>query len=152
MTFTDLLTQGATLIFDPTKPWKDQQPDRLPPPDGPGTYFDVRAVWSPDGKQLASRIVRSNAVAVYDIASRTYKKVGDVRGVVRAWLKDGRLLVAVSPTDLRLVDPATGATRPVMMPRLSGLTLQELRLSRDERLAYFNISNQDIDVWMVTVR
>ena len=35
--------------------------------------------------------------------------------------------------------------------KLSGVTPQEVRLSRDERLAYFNISNQDIDVWMVTL-
>ena len=52
---------------------------------------------------------------------------------------------------LRLVDPATGSGRPVAMPKLSGVTPQELRLSRDERLAYFNISNQDTDVWMVTL-
>ena len=152
MTFTDTTQQGAVVIFDPTKPWREQQPDRIPPPDGAGTYFDFVTIWSPDGKQLASRTVKTAAVAVYDIASRTYHKVGDVRGIVTAWLKDGRLLVAVSPTDLRLVDPATGSSRPVAMPRLSGLTPQELRLSRDERLAYFNVGSQDTDVWMVTLQ
>ncbi len=88
---------------------------------------------------------------MYDIASRSYQKVGDERGTVTAWLKDGRLLVTSGGTDLRLVDPATGATRPVTFPKLGVQTPQELRLSRDERLAYFNLSTQDIDVWMVTL-
>jgi hypothetical protein len=151
MVFTETTNQRVVVMFDPNRPWKEQQPDRLPPPDGPGTYVDQPLVWSPDGTKLMARTFGTNAITEYDVASRSYRKAGNLQGTPLAWLKDGRLLVARG-TEFLLADPITGAARPITLPAIGARTLQDFRLSRDGRLAYFNLSSQDTDVWMVTVK
>jgi WD40 repeat protein len=148
MTFSDVGRGRVVATFDPRKPWPDQKPDVLPPPAGPGSYLEgVGVRWSPDGKELAGSV--NGIVTIYNIASRTYRRVpGDVRGVVNAWLRDGRLLVGPA-TPLRLVDPKTGQSRPVSTPPLPATV--NLRLSRDERTGYFILTKSETDIWLVTI-
>lgn len=149
MVFSDITNRRITAIFDPRKPWKDQTIDILPAPAGEGSQlFGTAIQWSPDSKQLAGTINSGGVVAIYDIATRTYKPMGDVRGGVYAWLKDGRLFVGPSGAP-RLLDPVTGTTKAVTLPRFGDELPSEFRLSHDERFAYFNVANNQSDVWIV---
>jgi serine/threonine protein kinase len=147
MTFSDLTNKRAVGIFDPRKPWKDQTADILPAPAGEGSYLaGVALQWSADGKQLAGMV--NGAVTIYDIASRTYRPVGNVYGAIYAWLKDGRLFVG-PPDAPRLLDITTGKISNVTLPRLGNQLPSEFRLSRDEKFAYFPLNNPQSDVWLV---
>jgi hypothetical protein len=135
-------------VFDPRAPWQGQTPDVLPPPAGPDSYLAGVPSWSPDSARLAGTV--DDVVTVYDIASRQYLPVDEVRGEVYAWLRDGWLLVGPA-TAPRLVDPATGAIRPIGMPSFGDEAPVSLRLSDDERLVYFALGRNDADVWLVTL-
>jgi eukaryotic-like serine/threonine-protein kinase len=147
MTFTDVTNQRVTGIFDPRKPWKEQTPDILPPPAGEGSQLTGTAIsWSPDSAQLAGTV--SGVVTIYDIKSRTYTPMKGIIGAVYAWLKDGRLFVGPANAP-RLLDPKTGATKAVTLPRFGAELPAEFRLSRDEKSAYFNVANPQDDIWLV---
>ena len=151
MAFSDVTNRRLTGIFDPRKPWKDQTPDILPPPAGDGTLLaGVALQWSQDNQQLAGSVngLDDSIVTIYDIASRKYRSVGDVRGAVFAWLKDGRLLVGPANAP-RLLDPKTDAIRPVTVPSFGDQLPSGFTLSHDERTAYFNLNRNESDVWLV---
>jgi Tol biopolymer transport system component len=149
MAFSDVTNRRIVGIFDPRKPWKDQVADILPPPAGEGTFLTGAALqWSQDNTRLAGTV--NGVVTIYDTISRTYTPVGDVRGAVYGWLKDGRLFVGPA-TAPRLVDPTTGAIRAVTLPRVGDQLLAEFRLSRDERSAYFSVARSESDVWLVAL-
>jgi WD40 repeat protein len=147
MAFSDITNRRVTGIFDPRKPWKDQTPDILPAPAGEGSQLSGVAIqWSPDSTQLAGTV--DGVVTIYDIASRKYRSFAGVRGAVYAWLKDSRLFVGPA-NNPRLLDPVTGATRAVTLPRFGDALPNEFRLSHDERSAYFNVASNQSDVWIV---
>jgi len=146
MAFSDITNRTVTGIFDPRKPWKDQTPDILPKPPGGDQLTGVTIQWSPDSSQLAGTV--NGALTVYDISTRTYKPVGDVRGPAYAWLKDGRILVG-PPNNPRLVDPKTGVISNVTLPKFGEQLPAEFRLSSDEHSAYFNVVHNQSDVWLV---
>jgi eukaryotic-like serine/threonine-protein kinase len=152
MIFSDSFSRRAVVMFDPRKPWKEQQPDVLPPPAGPGSYLQGTFVqWSPDGRELAGEV--GGILTIYDIASRRYHRVpGDVRGTTLAWLRDGRLLTALGapgPTTHALVDPRTGNVQMLSRTLVGAPTV--LRLNHDETAGYFFVTNDDSDIWLVTL-
>jgi tricorn protease len=149
MAVTDIRNRSAVVVFDPRAPWRSQTLDVLPPPAGPDSYLVGNSLaWSPDSTRLAGTV--DDVVTIYDIAGRQYRPVDEVRGVVYAWLRDGRLLVGPA-TAPQLVDPDTGAIRPVAMPSFGDEAPGALKLSDDERLVYFALSRDDADIWLVTL-
>jgi serine/threonine protein kinase len=145
MTFTDISVKLAVVMFDPRKLWREQTPDVLPAPAGVGSFLDGRLQWSRDGTKLAGTV--GGVLTVYDIASRKYQAVGNLRAVPVSWLRDGRLLVG-SPNALQLVDPASGKTQPVSAPQFGSETPGEAVLSRDEKTLFFNMGRTEIDIWL----
>ena len=148
MAVSDSTNREVVVIFDPRKSWKDQTPDVLPAPAGEGSFLTGSELsWSPDGTKLAGQV--NDVVTIYDTATRQYTAVGDVRGPVFAWLRDGRLFVGPSNAP-RLVDPATGAVRAVSVPRFGAdAPKAAIRVSHDERFVYFPLSRDETDVWLV---
>jgi hypothetical protein len=120
----------------------------LPAPAGDGSFLAGMLQWSADGTKLAGTVNVNRAVTIYDTTTRQYTPVGDVRGPVYAWLRDGRLFVG-PPGAPRLVDPATGAVRTVSMPALDDPPNDYHRLSHDERSVYFPIGRDEFDIWLV---
>jgi hypothetical protein len=47
------------------------------------------------------------------------------------------------------VDPRTGAIKAVTLPRFGEQLPSDFRLSHDEKSAYFNVANNESDVWIV---
>jgi Tol biopolymer transport system component len=148
MIFSDVTGRRAVGIFDPRKPWKEQQPELLPAPAGEGTLLgggSANVHWSPDGTQLAGATRRG--VAIYDIAAQTYRFL-EPNGVVFSWLRDGRLFIS-PPQRPRLVNPATGAIQEVTLPDLGNLSPVDFRVSRDGRRVYFAVASSESDIWLV---
>ena len=149
MIFSDVGTRRVVVMFDPRKPWREQKPDVLPEPAGPGSYFQGPSIrWSPDSTQLTGPV--NGIVTTYGVSSRQYRRVpGDVRGQVLAWLRDGRLLVG-SAAGLRLVDPTTGKITVVTAAQSTD-TAVPAGLSYDERHAYFSLTVNETDIWLVSL-
>lgn len=162
MTFTDVSAKRAVVMFDPRKPWRDQTPEVLPPPAGPGSYLQGRLHWSPDSTKLAGIVngsVTTNGarlaavtgvVAIYDVGTRQYRMLEDAQNVPLAWLKDGRLLIG-PPTAPRLVDVKTGQSTPVSVPSFGAELPGEMVLSHDERTLYIPRSRDEIDIWLARI-
>jgi hypothetical protein len=138
-----------TVIFDPSKPWKEQTPDELPSTNTTPSTFTLPPVWSTDEREIAGAV--GNTVFVYNLASRTFRAVPNAVGGVVGWLKDGRLMVT-NPKDTFLVHPDTGAMQPLVLPDPLGLARLQLRLSRDERTLYLALSAAETDIWIATLR
>lgn len=150
MNFSDVTGRRAVVMFDPRKPWQEQAPDILPPPAGEGSLLGAGSPnlhWSPDSTQLAGRV--GQTVMIYDIPSRHYRAVPNLRGVpVYRWLRDGRLFVGPASAP-RLVDPVTGAVRPVSVPAFGSSLALDYRVSPDERRVYFPLARSEGDIWLV---
>jgi serine/threonine protein kinase len=139
----------TTFIFDPTRPWKDQGPDALPPAPGKLRTFTGRGpVWSPDGRELTGSV--GPTVYIYNLASRTYRSIGTAPGNPAAWLKDGRILVG-PPGSLMILDPKTGAIQPLTSPDPRVVRSADLILSHDQQTVYMALPVNEWDIMMATI-
>lgn len=151
MVFSDLTQRRLLAIFDPHRPWGGQTPEILPPPAGEGSMLvGPNVQWSPDGTQLVGQL-GDGTVAIYDIASRRYRALDQVRGPIYKWLRDGRFFIG-PPEAPRLVDPATGAAHAVALPAFGAEAPNEYRVSHDERTVYFPIARNESDIWLVRIQ
>jgi Tol biopolymer transport system component len=139
----------TTILFDPSKPWKEQTPEVLASTNTTPPTFTSQAVWSADEKAIAGTV--GNIVFVYNLASRTFRAVPNAFGGVVGWLTDGRLMVTNAKITA-LIHPDTGAMQPLVLPDALGLVRVPLRLSRDERTLYLALSPAETDIWIATLR
>jgi eukaryotic-like serine/threonine-protein kinase len=148
------LTQGpsdpAALIFNPGKPLREQQVDRLP--THPRGAFVPRA-WSPDGERIAGTIV--NTIAVFHRPSRQFTIVAEGTRVLSAtemdWLPDGRRLVVVAdPRTMLLVDSVTQEVRPLYSSAPD--IVRSLSLSVVRRELVVSRGPDEADVWIATIQ
>ena len=84
--------KGVLVLFDPWKPWRNQQPDVLPAVPRSGSGPVSAPLWSPDGTKVA--LSESARVLIYDVAKRTYEPLADTAGFVE--LASGRPAAAPS--------------------------------------------------------
>jgi Tol biopolymer transport system component len=159
MTASEPAGRNAVIVFDPARPMQEQTPTVLPPPAGQGTFLGLRPVWSPDETKIAGAVSGGNGppvntIMVYDLVSNQYSRVPNTVGQVLGWLGNGELLVGAEGL-LALVNPTTGARRPVTMPMTlsnpSFIAAGEARLSRDQKTIFFSVAVNEMDVWMVTL-
>ena len=117
----------------------------------PGTAFNSSAKLFAGVLSMLSDVITdtvAGALTIYEVATRQYRRVGDVRGEPYAWLHDGRLVVG-PPSAPRLVDPATARTWPVTMPSFGDLRPARFEISRDGTVAYFPLTSSLSDIWLV---
>jgi eukaryotic-like serine/threonine-protein kinase len=142
----------GVVIFDPTKPWNSQTPERIRGP------FRVLA-WSPDGKWLAGFEVVSPidkspmgvglVVAVHSFETHQTESVGDFWGGPISWLNDSRRLLFERAGKLLIVDVPSKETRELYA--VAGEMVGSPRLSSDNRTICFEIGHAEGDVWMATL-
>ena len=138
--------KGVLVLFDPWKPWRDQQPDVLPTVPRSGSGPVSAPLWSPDGTKVA--LSESSRVLIYDVAKRTYEPLADIAGFVE-WLPDGRLLL-LRPTGLEIYDLVKRTGRPVAIQgSASGEAPVSVRLSRDAKTMYYVQPDTQADIWIV---
>jgi Tol biopolymer transport system component/serine/threonine protein kinase len=137
----------STFLIDAAKPWNQQAPEKLPPFPGEGVLFNGWN-WSPDGKILAGFLNREDGIAVYEVATRTYRKVTP-HGADPVWLSDSRRLLFLDKGKIHLLDIATGATRELVSASPEEIARRGFAIAPDDRRIYFSVSTTEADVWML---
>ncbi|HEV8382525.1 MAG TPA: hypothetical protein VGQ29_13120, partial [Gemmatimonadales bacterium] len=146
---TTLSDTGTTMyLFDPNRPWKDQQPEVLRAPDS--LPFGPHS-WSPDGRRIAGTSGASDrGIVLYTLSSRTYERLTG-HGQWPVWLPDSRRLLFVSggnafyvvDSETRLVQRVFAVTRDVIGPP---------QLTPDGRTLYYTRRVTDADIWLATLQ
>ena len=140
---------ATTYLFDPHRPWREQEPEVLPAPPDSLAPFGPHS-WSPDGRRLAGMMAAlDRGITTYTFASRTYQRLTDY-GQWPVWLPDSRRLLLVSggkafyvvDRETKLVRQAFSVTRDVVGPP---------QLTRDGRAVYFSRRVTEADIWLVTL-
>ncbi|MCZ6696515.1 MAG: protein kinase, partial [Acidobacteria bacterium] len=143
---------GAVIqIFDPNKPWAEQEPEILPAFGDPGVGFQAYS-WSADGNWLAGDMRPtegvSSGIVVYSFKTSEYRKVSDFGGWPH-WLADSRRLLFTHDQKVYLADRTTGEIREIYSTHPDGVF--DARPSRDNHTLYLVRMNFNRDIWMMTL-
>src|SRR5262249_4162941 len=100
-------------IFDPNRPWKDQQPEIVALPPDSEDPFVVNS-WSPDGETLAGQAgLAARGIITYSLRSRRFDRFTDFGGYP-VWLGDERRVMFVSGgKDFFMLDTRSRKTQKV---------------------------------------
>ena len=154
----------TSYILNMLQPPLTQKPEKLPELPH-GDSFLVFG-WSPDGQFLVGgrqgEATVNLGIFTYEVATGTYRQEtetggGSIRplsqfgtGNVAAFLPDGRHIIYLDNSILRVVDLATKKTRAVAPKSVLG-PLLDFAISEDGRSLYFVEGNEEADIWMATI-
>jgi Tol biopolymer transport system component/serine/threonine protein kinase len=136
-----------TFLIETGKPWGDQTPEKLPPYPGDGQIFNGWN-WSPDGRTLAGFLNRDDGIALYSIASRSFRRAAE-HGADPVWLSDSRRLLFLDKGKIHLLDTASGSSRELLSVMPEEVARRGFAVSPDDRHIYFSVSTTEADIWMV---
>jgi len=148
--------QEDAAILDGSRSFAEQTAVPLPLPAP--RHWLVPARWSPDGRELygtvgdGSRIDRG--IVAYDPRTQRFRNVWPDVGLV-APLRDGRRVLIVDGRGrLLLVEPEARRSTPLLVLDDGRISVgpSSFSVSRDERWVYFEVGNEDADVWLAELR
>jgi serine/threonine protein kinase len=141
---------NVTYVFDPNRPWKEQEPDKLPPIED-GYRFGVQD-WSPDGRWLAGYLVRPagdlGGIGLFSLETRTYQRLNDV-GYWPHWMGDSRRILFEYEDNVFLQDIESEEYRELLSR--PGVLVLHARSSKDDGSLYFVLSTAEADIWLMTL-
>jgi Tol biopolymer transport system component len=142
-------SENDVYIFDPNRPWKNQDPEIVHPPADSPDEFVVNA-WSPDGQQLAGQAgIGAHGVLTYSLQSHKFDRLTDFGGYP-VWLPDSRQLMFVSSGhDFYVIDTRSKKVRRVFSVQRD--IIGPPQLTRDGRQAYFSRRVTEGDIWLLTL-
>jgi len=142
----------ALYIFDPRRPWSEQNVETLGGIPGMPNAFRVNA-WSPDGRYLAGEngsTAVTAGVFVYDFQNRTYDKLTDF-GEWPTWLPDSRrVLFGDGGRNFWIVDCQTKKAKPIYSGGHDVLGPPHLTL--DGRAIFYTRRITEADIWLMTLQ
>jgi Tol biopolymer transport system component len=141
---------STTYLFDPDRPWNEQQPDTLPPPADSLQPFGPHS-WSPDGRRLAGMIgAVDRGIVIYTLDTKRYDRL-TTYGQWPVWLPDSRHLLFVSGGNgFYVLDRETRAVRKIFgLPRD---VIGPPQLTPDGRTVYFTRRVTEADIWLATLK
>jgi Tol biopolymer transport system component len=136
-----------TFLLETSKPWTAQSPEKLPPFAGQGNLFSGWS-WSPDGLMLAGFLNRDDGIALYSVASQTFRRLTD-HGSDPVWLSDSRRLLFHHGGKIHLLDSQSGGSRELLSIMPEEIARRGFAVSPDDRHIYFSVSTTEADVWML---
>jgi Tol biopolymer transport system component len=136
-----------TFLIEPGKPWGTQTPEKLPPFPGEGQIFNGWN-WSPDGRMLAGFLNRDDGIALYSLASRSFRRLTG-HGADPVWLSDSRRILFLEGGKIHLLDSALGRTRELVSVMPEQVARRGFAVSPDDRHIYFSVSTTEADVWKI---
>jgi len=141
--------EGAS-IFDPSRPWDEQDVERLPPADSALGMFRPND-WSPDGEHLAGSVdYQDTGIVTYSFSTGEYERFTEF-GQWPVFLPDSRRILFVSGGKaFYILDMQTrDVTRVYSTP---WDILGPPRLTRDAREIFFSRRVTEGDIWLVTLQ
>ncbi|MGH7530244.1 MAG: TolB family protein, partial [Gemmatimonadales bacterium] len=146
---TTRLDSAHAFIFDPTRPWRAQQPQWLPQPPDSLVPFAPHS-WSPDGRRLAGMIAATDqGVVVHTLGTARYDRLTTF-GEWPVWLPDSRRLLFVSGGNaLYVVDRETRAVRKVF--EVTHDVIGPPQLTPNGRTMYYTRRTTEADIWLATL-
>lgn len=135
-----------TFLIDPGKAWASQTPQKLPAFPEPGRLFSGWS-WSPDGRSLAGFLNGGDGIAIYSLASRSFRRLTDF-GADPVWLSDNRRLLFHHKGRIHLLDTESAATRELVSVAPEEVARRGFAVSPDDRQIYFSVTSTQADVWM----
>lgn len=135
----------TAVLFDPHRPWKEQQPEQLPP--APADLGFVRD-WSPDGRCIAEDGPRG--IGVYRLDTKSYEVLTADGGQSPHWLADNRRLLYTVGNRLMLIDSVTKRTREILA--LEPDTGLSAGIARDGSRIFLRRETWDSDIWLATIK
>jgi Tol biopolymer transport system component len=135
-----------TFLLKTALAWEAQSPEKLPPFPAPGQLFNGWS-WSPDGRALAGFVNRDEGIAIYTVASRTFRKVTEY-GSDPVWLSDSRRILFHHRGNLHVLDTQTGSTHQLVSAAPEEIARRGFAVSPDDRRIYFSLSTTEADVWI----
>jgi Tol biopolymer transport system component len=144
--------EGKVSVFDIAVPWNEQSPQLLPALDESGSRF-LPVSWSPDGRRLAGTELmtdgRRQGILVYSFDDRRFEKLtGPYGGAV--WLRDSRRLVFAGGDKLNLIDSRSREIKEILSA--APYSISNVSISADNRTIYFNVSHDEGDIWLATLK
>ena len=141
---------AEAFVFDPTRPWTEQEPEMLPAPPDSIAPFGPHS-WSPDGRHLAGMIsALDRGIVTYTFATGAYERLTDF-GQWPVWLPDSRRVLFVSGgTAIHIVDRETKQVRQVFT--VGRDVIGPPQLTRDGRAMYYTRRVTEADIWLLTLR
>lgn len=140
---------STTYLFDPNRPWNEQQPDTLPTPPDSLRPFGPHS-WSPDGRRIVGMIqALDRGVVMHTLGTRRYERL-TTYGQWPVWLPDSRRLVFVSGGKaFYVIDVETRAVRKIFsVPRD---VIGPPQLTPDGRTVFFTRRVTEADIWLATL-
>jgi Tol biopolymer transport system component len=142
------------LMFDPRRPWAEQQPLKLPL-EVPGGILNPMK-WSPDGLRLAGSLAlkagSAMGLGVYDFATKKVRILDkDTPSSYVAWLPDSRRVIAMMGDDNHpvLFDVETGRRRELPVKGSGWMFTGGVVVAPDGRTVFAASRQVESDVWMV---
>jgi Tol biopolymer transport system component len=135
-------------------PWPRSAEDPLPEPVplvGEGLKF-LPYSWSPDSKQLAGWIIlpdgsATGGIVVYEVEKRSYRRVTKT-GQHPTFLRDGRRIVFLDGSILKIVDVATGRASEILRGD-SRRTIEVFGIAPDDRSLFVSWASTQADLWLM---
>jgi Tol biopolymer transport system component len=149
-TFVGPVVKWTDWIFDPNRPWRQQTPEVLPPPDVRSVPFLVNS-WAPDGEHLVGHMdSATQGITMYSLRSHKYEPLTGF-GQWPVWLPDSRRVLFVAggkaffivDTRSKQVRKVFSVTRDIIGPP---------QLTRDGKTAYFSRRVTESDIWLLTLK
>jgi Tol biopolymer transport system component len=143
-------TGQGVFVFDPDRPWNEQEPRRLPPPDSGIGGFTVND-WSPDGTRLAGMTgVSDTGILLHTLETGAYERLTDF-GHWPVWLPGGhRLLFVSGGSTFHLVDTRSGEMRRIHSEPYD--VLGPPRITADGSEIFYSRRVTEGDIWLATIR
>ena len=140
---------AESVLFDPNRPWSEQEVQVLPPLEGSETFL-VATSWSPDGALLAGQAgYPGKGVIVYSFETGTYDRVTDF-GEWPVWFPDSnRLMFVAEGKDFFVVD--LHSKQPQKVFSVTRDVIGPPRLSADGRQIIFTRRVTEADIWLLTL-
>jgi Tol biopolymer transport system component len=140
---------GHTYAIDVESGWPARTLKLLLTPPGPPDIRYRPWSWSPDGRWIAAYSERGAGMIVYEVATGAHREISPV-GAKPRWLGDSRRLIYTAAGALHVIDVRTKRTREIH--RLTGATIIDPAISRDDRTLYFIRQRDEGDVWVGTLK
>jgi Tol biopolymer transport system component len=141
---------GKTYIMDLRKRWDEQTPVATPSGLDIIGHF-VAHSWSPDGRYLAGSgyKVHHFGVFTYEISTNRYERIAE-SGTLARWLNDSRRVLLISEDKLLITDLQSKKPREIysFAPKI----LSGLDISKDNRTIFVSASDEETDIWLLSIK